>query len=228
VRGGTVTANFAAGNAPRFFATMVNRTTLGGLDVANVEAGSGAVTRIDDLSLSGATTNIQNIAGTANWTMGRWFKGEVTDAYDGSKRTLTGNNENLHYFIGNSPAAFPTTGTYTCASFRATDPSATTSTAQNFGTVTGTATLSFNSGGATLGTEITVTAGTGTHTATRTATLAAPTNSSIDNDFANGGEGVVRSLFEGGNGSFQAAQLYRLLLSNGTIYQGVVTWTCTL
>src|SRR3990167_6129253 len=133
VRSGKVEANFVAGNAPRFVMISLSknpggwnddRQATGTASPTVIEADTGAALAMSLVALSGAVTGIQDIAGNASWTLGRWSKGTMTDGGGAANANkLEDLDHSAHYFVGNTLAALPTSGVYNCAAFHATAPS---------------------------------------------------------------------------------------------------------
>ena len=233
LRNGTVATNFVKGNASRYYFASIGRQTTGALSTFNLEASSGAMTTIGTLSLTGAGNEISNIAGTSNWTMGRWAKGTIADSSATTPATPLVSNDSGHYFVGNNLGALPAAGTYACTNVTATEPTITSvpvslnnQTQLFVGQTIGTATLTFDGTGGTLSTAITVTAGGSSGTAAHSA-LISGTNSWVGKgNFFGGSDGALLSLFDAGAGAVQAVQAYKIRLPNGAAYNGIVTWRC--
>lgn len=232
VRTGTVAAKYVAGNAPRYIALQITGQSLGSLVTVNVESASGAITNLNTLSLSGDITDIQDIAGTANWAMGRWFRGTIDATATTAATTLSFDNSSLHYFVGNSLSVLPLSGNYACTGFNGTYPSliswpSNTSTPESFGRASGTATLSFSGLGGNLSTDLTVKIGSVSGNALFQGTIAATNSTIVKGGFYGSGSGAALTLFDAGGGKVQAVQGYKIVVSNGATYQGIATWTCS-
>lgn len=229
---GSVTAKFIVGNAPRYIALQIGEQRLGSATTVNVESTSGAIIAINTLSLSGEITNIQDIAGNANWAMGRWVKGTIDATATSAASPLKFDNSSLHYFVGNSLSALPTSGNYACNGFNGTQPSLISwpdnLVAKHFGSASGTATLSFNGTGGNLSTDLTVTVNATSTSVAFQGTISAVNSTIAKGGFYSRGSGAVLSLFDAGGGKIQAVQAYKIVVHDGATYQGIATWTCSL
>ncbi len=192
------------------------------------QSSSGAMTALNDTTLTGPAARTQDISGDAFSTQGRWTQGTVNRA--GSSRVLAG-NEAVHYVAFNRHNAFPDTGTFQCDAGRFTTPtyaggtqvpaSAQTGSASSSG-----ATLRFGSTGAVVSASYTVQAGTASDSRSLNVTIPSPTSMSIQGAYLGGNQGSAWSVGDGGNGTYLVVGAYRSMLSNAAIYQGVVTLRC--
>lgn len=226
---GSVSAAFSAGTGatPGYFLHGVGSQVLGQLNTFTQSA-SGAMTALNDRSLTGTPTATQDISGDAFHAQGRWTLGTVTSPSGAD--VLRGNNAAYHYLAYRRLAAFPATGSFACDSGRFTAPTyvggALVQADAHTGTATGSAALAFDGAGAKVTGRYSVQAGTGADTGDITATVTGPTHSSIGGAYLGGNEGTVAAIGDGGNGSFLVAVAYKAVLSNGANYQGVASFRC--
>lgn len=223
---GSVSARFVAGSASRYQLTGVSAQTFGGLS-ASVQSTSGAMTTLSTTVLSGNSVT-KDINGDATYAMGRWVAGTVTRS-SGSE-TLSGtDNRAYHYIALNSPAQFPTTGTLSCDAGAFTTPtyqSGGGGTSPNTGSATGSATLSFGTGGATVGGAVNVAASGSAGAATLNTTITSTTSTVITGAYLAGGAGAAVQIGDAGGGAFLVAASYAATLANGARYIGVAKFRC--
>jgi hypothetical protein len=233
-RNGKVDANYVMGHLPSYFAFQVGSLSTGKASQIEIEEASGAAIRIDDMTLSGDATDIQDIAGNANWTIGRWRAGTVTSVdHNGESKvtTLGGSNNSLHYFIGNTLTALPESGAYNCGGFQATSPTLIwgggkdTVARENLSNTA--ATLTVAEEGVVVATSFSITDGSATGSPSYQTTISDPGTSSVRGRFLAGGDGAMFRLYDAGDGKVQITQGYKATLSNNAGYQGIATWTCT-
>jgi len=230
---GAVTAPFAAGTGatPGYFLNGVGSQVLGQLNTFTQSA-SGAMTALNDRSLTGTATATQDVSGDAFHAQGRWTLGTVTSP--SGTDVLRGNNAAYHYLAYRRLAAFPASGSFACDAGRFTAPTYVGGTvvpaSAHSGTATGSAALTFDGAVATVKGRYSVQAGTGADAGSDTgdiaATVTGPTHSSIGGAYLGGNAGTVTAIGDGGNGSYLVAVAYKAALSNGANYQGVASFRC--
>lgn len=223
---GSVSARFAAGASSRYQLVGIGSQTFGRLD-SSVQASSGALTKLSDAVLGGNSAT-KDISGDASYAMGRWAAGTVTRS-SGSE-TLSGtDNRAYHYIALNSPGQFPTTGTLSCDAGAFTTPtyqSGGSGTSPNTGSASGTATLSFGAGGATVGGAVNVAASGSAGSATLGTTISSTSSASITGAYLSGGSGAAVQIGDAGGGAFLVAASYAATLANGARYIGVARFRC--
>lgn len=108
---GSVSAPFEPRPGARHMLLGVSSQSFGTL-TQSTQAASGAMTKLNDTTLTGATTT-KEISGDANFALGRWVAGTVTRS--SGAETLTGtDNRAYHYVAFNALPALPTTGSASC------------------------------------------------------------------------------------------------------------------
>lgn len=228
-----VAAPFAAGTGtpPGYFLNGVGSQVMGQLDTFTQSA-SGAMTALNDRTLTGTATATQDISGDAFHAQGRWTLGTVTSSAGAD--VLRGNNAAYHYLAYRRLTAFPASGTFACDAGRFTAPTyvggALVPASAHSGTATGSASLTFDGSGATVTARFSVQAGSGADAGSDTgdiaATVTGPTHSSIGGDYLGGSAGTVTAIGDGGGGSYLVAVAYKAALSNGAHYQGMASFRC--
>lgn len=223
---GSVSARFAAGASSRYLMVGIGSQTFGRLDTS-VQASSGAMTTLSTNVLSGSSVT-KEISGDASYALGRWAAGTVTRS-SGSE-TLSGtDNRAYHYLALNTPAQFPATGSLTCDAGVFTAPTyerGGSGTQPNSGTASGSATLSFGAGGATVGGAVNVAASGSAGSATLGTTVSSTSSASITGAYLSGGSGAAVQIGDAGGGAFLVAASYAATLANGARYIGVTRFRC--
>lgn len=223
---GSVSARFAAGASSRYQLVGIGSQTFGRLDTS-VQASSGAMTKLSDAVLSGNSAT-KDISGDASYALGRWAAGTVTRS-SGSE-TLSGtDNRAYHYLVVNTPAQFPATGSLTCDAGVFTAPTyerGGSGTQPNSGTASGSATLSFGAGGATVGGAVNVAASGSAGAATLGTTISSTSSASVTGAYLSGGSGAAVQIGDAGGGAFLVAASYAATLANGARYIGVARFRC--
>ena len=157
---GAVSARFVKGDSARFVFVSIGLQSNGKAGTL-VQDASGALSDINGIVFTGNPAVTREISGDASFAQGRWFKGTFSNAFGAT--SLTGNNASAHYVVYNSLAALPASGTPTCDAGTFTAPAymggASVSPAANFGTASGTASVSFDASGAKVVLAIDASAG---------------------------------------------------------------------
>lgn len=228
---GSVSANFVPGAVPRYMIVRNSGYSIGSATPI-VQSASGAITTLGPYTLSGVDVRIREIAGDASFALGRWVYGTVND--NGTPvDTLAGSATipNWHYLIYNELSALPgatinttcDSGEYSMPSYLSSSVPSSTLTA----TTTGSATLAFAGGIATINVSLLSTAGG----ASNTLNASSISWSSIHGISGAGtfysGSGTWVTVSDGGGGSYRIVGMYTTVLSNGVHYQGVYAFKCT-
>ena len=225
---GAVSARFVNGDNSRFVFTSIGLQSNGKASTL-VQDASGALSTIGSMVLTGNPSVTREISGDASFAQGRWFKGAFSSSTTAT--TLTGNNASAHYVAYNVLAALPATGTFTCDAGTFTAPSYTggsnIASSANFGTSTGSASLSFDGSGAKVALTIDASAGGSTGKVSATTTIASAASSSITGGYLSSGTGAQLMLGDGGAGRYLLLAAYKTQLANGANYQGVATFRCS-
>jgi hypothetical protein len=225
---GSVSASFAKGNAARYVLSGIGQI-VGNL-TNHIQAADGAVTALDNNTLSGQTV-VKDINGDASFALGRWSQGTVTTTNGSTLLDDTSNNA-YHYVLFNNLASLPTSGTYNCDTGKFTAPTyigGTNVTVSAYsGAATGSATLSFSAAGAALSATINTSAGGQTGAVTGTAVLSVPTATAFIGNYLGSGPGLVLTVSDGGAGRVHVIAPYRSTQSNGAKYQGIAVFSCSL
>ena len=225
---GAVSARFVNGDNSRFVFTSIGLQSNGKASTL-VQDASGALSTIGSIVLTGNPSVTREISGDASFAQGRWFKGAFSSSTTAT--TLTGNNASAHYVAYNVLAALPATGTFTCDAGTFTAPSYTggssIASGANFGTSTGSASLSFDGSGAKVALTIDASAGGSTGKVSAATTIASAASSSITGGYLSSGTGAQLMLGDGGAGRYLLLAAYKTQLANGANYQGVATFRCS-
>ncbi|WP_219114758.1 hypothetical protein [Janthinobacterium sp. UMAB-56] len=225
---GAVSARFVKGDSARFVFVSIGLQSNGKAGTL-VQDASGALSDINGIVFTGNPAVTREISGDASFAQGRWFKGTFSNAFGAT--SLTGNNASAHYVVYNSLAALPATGTPTCDAGTFTAPAymggASVSPAANFGTASGTASVSFDASGAKVVLSIDTSAGGSTGKVSASSSMASAGSSSIVGGYLSGGTGAQLVLADGGAGRYLLIAAYKAQLANGANYQGVATFRCS-
>lgn len=225
---GAVSARFVNGDNSRFVFTSIGLQSNGKAGTL-VQDASGALSTIGSIVLTGNPSVTREISGDASFAQGRWFKGAFSSSTTAT--TLTGNNASAHYVAYNVLTALPATGTFTCDAGTFTAPSYTggssIASSANFGTSTGSASLSFDGSGAKVALTIDASAGGSTGKVSAATTIASAASSSITGGYLSSGTGAQLMLGDGGAGRYLLLAAYKTQLANGANYQGVATFRCS-
>ena len=225
---GAVSARFANGDNSRYIFTSIGLQSSGKASPL-VQDASGALSTISGIVFTGNPAVTREISGDAAFAQGRWFKGAFSNSTGAT--TLSGNNASGHYVAYNVLAALPATGTFTCDAGTFTAPSYTggssVSSTANFGTASGTASMSFDASGAKVVLAIDASAGGSTGKVSASTTMASAASSSITGGYLSNGTGAQLMLGDGGAGRYLLIAAYKAQLANGANYQGVATFRCS-
>ncbi len=221
---GSVSAPFNRSTSARYQLTGVGSQSFGVLSTSAQDA-SGAMTSIGSSVLSGSTS-VKEIGGDASFAMGRWAAGTVTTTSGAT--TLTGtDNRAYHYIAINVPTVFPTSGTLTCDRGAFTTPTYTGGgNPGTTGDASGSATLTFSAGGATVGGTVSVSASGLSGWASLSGPIATPTSSLTTGAFFSNGTGAFTQIGDAGSGAYLLATSYAVTLTNGSRYIGVAKFRC--
>jgi hypothetical protein len=192
----------------------------------HVQQADGAVTAINDISLTG-TPVVADISGDASYAMGRWAGGTVNTSTGTQAFTA---NSAWHYLAYNVPAAFPASATtLICEAGNFTSPNyigGTGSGGTNFGRTSGSATLAFSDGKGNVGITLVVEAGGSSVTKTVTTNVTRGSTSVAGGGIGAGVDGVYVTIGDANSGAFTVQGGYELKLLNGTRYAGVYRFRC--
>lgn len=223
---GSVSAPFSRGTTARYQLVGVSRQSVGVLDTS-VQDASGAMTTLGTNVLSGDIA-VKEISGDASYAMGRWTAGTVTTRSGASTLSGTGNDV-YHYLTINLPTAFPTSGTFACDAgvFTAPTYASGAGSATVVGSATGSASLSFGTGGATVTGAINVTASGSSGSASLNGSVSEPSSATITGAYFSNGAGAYVQIGDGGAGSYLVATSFVAVLANGAHYIGVAKFRCS-
>ena len=221
---GSVSAPFERGATARYQLLGPGSQSFGVLSDSEQSA-NGAMTKLNSNVLSGNSAT-KEIAGDANFALGRWAAGTVTRS--SGVETLTGTDSRAYHYVAiNVLTALPTTGTPTCDAGVFTAPTYIAgSGAQGAGTASGSASLAFDSNGAAVGGTLTVTADGVSTTVSLNSNLATPTSTPITGAFLSAGTGAAIQLGASGTDAYVLAVGYAATLPSGARYQGVAKFRC--
>lgn len=223
---GAVSAKFARGDRARYQLLGVGVQAFGALSQSE-QAASGAMTRLNDNTLTGASTT-KEIGGDANFAIGRWTAGTV--ARSSGAETLTGaDNRAYHYLALNELKDLPASGKATCDAGVFTNPtyvSGGNGANPNSGTASGSSSLAFGSDGAAVGGAVKVTVGDAVGTVNFDTRIKSPSSTAITGSFLGAGAGAAITLGDHGGGAYVVALGYAATLPSGARYVGVAKFRC--
>lgn len=223
---GAVSAPFVRGARARY-QLLGSVAQSFGLLTRSEQAASGAMTRLDDTTLTGASIT-KDIAGDASFALGRWVAGTVTRT--SGAETLTGaDNRAYHYIALNELKALPASGNTTCDAGVFTSPTYVgggSGGMADSGAATGSATLSFGSEGAAVAGALKVAAGEAAGTVAFDAKVQTPSSMAITGNFLSGGAGTGITLGDHGGGAYAIAVSYAATLASGARYEGIAKFRC--
>lgn len=227
---GAVSAVFVPNGIGQEFAEMSWIGNSAGATSSFVQP-AGALTNLYKYALSGTPTVTQDIAGDANFTLGRWVWGTVTDTSTSSVvDTMNGSlvNAAWHYVLVNKLSALPTSGSKTCDTGTFTHPTYDNGTFNtNVAVTTGSnATLSFSASGASYSFTLTTTLGATSHTLNFSNTNVGLGLVSIGQGFGAGVAGGYGVLSDGGGGTIRISGLYANYQNPGIGYYGTYSFLC--
>lgn len=228
---GAVSAVFAASGVSQSFFVISRVGNSAGSTASFVQA-AGPLSSVYVFAHSGTPAVTQDIAGDANFTIGRWVWGTVTntstsavvDTMDGSLA-----NSSWHYVLGNKLSALPTSGSKVCDSGTFTQPSYVVygSSSANVAVTTGrNASLSFAASGASVSFTLDTTMGATTRTLNFANTNVGLGLASIGNGFGNGIAGGYVMLGDAGGGAIRINGLYSNYQNAGFSYYGTFSFLC--
>ncbi len=198
-----------------------------GLLSQSEQAASGAMTRLNDNTLTGSSAT-KDINGDANFAIGRWTVGTVTRS--SGAETLTGSdNRAYHYLALNELKSLPASGTPACDAGVFTSPTYVgggTGAAVNSGAASGSSTLSFGSEGAAVTGSVKVTVGDAVGTVSFDTKVKSPSSTSVTGSFLSAGSGAGITLGDHGGGAYAIAVGYSAMLPSGARYMGVAKFRC--
>ncbi|WP_454719855.1 MULTISPECIES: hypothetical protein [Cupriavidus] len=188
----------------------------------------GAMTGLGGFALAGATTQVSEVSGGADFALGRWTAGTVTGPQGHSEVLDGGARGSWHYLAIKPLQGLPANWTYRCGTPRATAMTFVNginidNNAQS-GVIGGSAKLSFANGTGTLDFRL-----AGRARVSRgelKGTLALTAAMARHGDFDVGGPGARIWLGWAGRGAILIAMPYRLRLGNGALFQGGVVFRC--
>lgn len=223
---GSVSAKFVRGERARYQLFGVGSQSFGVLRESE-QADSGAMTRLNDVTLTG-TTATKEINGDASFALGRWVAGTVTRS--SGAETLTGmDNRAYHYVALNELKELPTSGSPACDAGVFTSPTYVgggSGAAANAGAATGSATLTFGSDGAAVTGAITLKVGDATTTVNFNTKVASPSSTAVNGALLSGGSGTSITLGDHGAGAYVMAVGFAGALPSGARYLGMAKFRC--
>ncbi|HEY0585348.1 MAG TPA: hypothetical protein VGD52_04385 [Pseudoduganella sp.] len=226
---GSVDAPFVAGAKPRFL--MTGRLgQMSGIASPLTQTSDGAVTVMGSTTLTGTTIATQDISGNASFAQGRWSVG--TAKFASSTLTMTGDSfDAFHYSVYNSLETFPTNGSMTCNSGKFTRPGysgGTVRSTDNFGTSTGSASVTFDGAGANVSLVIATTGAGASGTVNLSGTVKTGNATYISGGLGGTGNGGMVAVGDAGNGAVNVIAIYNVVVANEnkTSYSGIATFTC--
>ncbi|MFC0402291.1 hypothetical protein [Paraburkholderia rhizosphaerae] len=223
------TAPFAKAQAARYI-WIGNGASVVGTLASLSQTASGAVTVINNISLTGEVA-VNDVYGDTFFAMGRWAKGTVTS---GDKTSVLDgvSNAAAHYVLVNDLAMLPTSGSYHCDSGKYTAPTyiagSKVPSSAYAGASTGSATLAFDTTGATAAISLQTSAGGSAGAANSTATIKSPSATSVGSFISSQPAGIEITLGDGGDGKVLIVAAYKTTLNNGAQYQGVGVFNCSM
>ena len=223
---GSVSAPFARGTSARHLLLGIGSQVFGNLTQSE-QAPSGAMVRLNDITLTGGNRVTKDIAGDASFAIGRWTAGTVTRS--SGAETLTGqDNRTYHYLAANNLQALPTSGAATCDAGKFTTPTYVGGTAgAQSGSASGSAQLVFDGSGVTVSGSIKVTVGSESgNVSLGDAKIASTTSTAITGAFLSGGAGAALQLGDHGGGAYLLGVGYSATLPNGARYTGIAKFRC--
>lgn len=223
---GSVSAPFARGERARYLFLGVGAQSFGVLSQSE-QAASGAMTRLNDNTLTGASAT-KEINGNANFAIGRWAVGTVTRS--SGAETLTGtDNRAYHYLALNELKTLPASGPPTCDAGVFTSPTYVgggSGAVANSGAASGSSTLAFGSEGAVVTGTVKVTVGDAVGTVNFDTKVKSPSSTSVTGSFLSAGAGAGIALGDHGSSAYAIALGYSATLPSGARYTGVAKFRC--
>ena len=204
-----------------------------------VQTASGALARVSQFSVAftGNTGDspfvTKNIAGDANYALGRWVQGTVVQSTLAagviSTTVLPGTDEgSYHYVAYNIPASFPATGNYACALQSGTTPTRVSGSGPDTGAFSGDAlALSFDAGGAHPSGALSISIGNETLTTSLPTRMVASASLGITGEFLANGPGAAAQVADAGSGGYALAVGVTAQSANGALYRGIAYLRCS-
>ena len=227
---GAVSAPFAKANVARYMVNSVGGQNSGVLRSV-VQDGSGALSEISGIALTGADAATRNISGDASFAQGRWIKGTVTSA--SGNYTFEAVNASTHYVVYNALAALPASGTVSCDAGVFTAPNYTGGLSgwqtSYFGSASGSGSMAFDASGVKVDVTIDTQAG-GSSGQLKGSTVFSPSMPDamgFTGMYMASGNGMQLMLGDGGPGRYLLVVGYKTTLANGANYQGIATFRCS-
>ncbi len=228
---GSVSAVFVANGIGQGFFIEYGGGNMAGNATSFVQA-TGALSRLSVYAHSGSPAVTQDIAGDADFVLGRWVWGTVTNTTTSAVlETMNGSmaNNAWHYVLVNKLSVLPTSGTMVCDSGTFTHPSYIVygSSSENVAVTTGrNASLSFSASGASYAFTLDTTMGATTHTINFSKANTGLGVASIGNGFGNGVAGGYGFLSDGGGGAIRISGIYENNQIAGIRYLGTYSFRC--
>jgi len=233
---GGISAPFQFGNASRYMLISPTSTSIGGSLTGAQQDANGIMTTIGGYQLSGDYA-AQDIAGDANFAIGRWVQGTVTFSTSAmtTTTTLTSTGASAYHYIAYQwPGTLPSAASLHCAGGNFTIPTyasggGSKATPAHIGTAaSGTADIAFSNGTATLSGLLTVNANGETANLTLNNTLGlTPSALTVSGTVLSiSGSGAAFQLADEGNGTYGLAIMYILPMPSGASYIGVGRLDC--
>ncbi len=221
-----VATAYVQGSAPAYHIAGVSEQSFGVLKTAE-QLADGSVVTVNSYQLTGTARAVADVAGDADFALGRWRKGTATTS-SGSSQLESFSNGAYHYVVYNKPTAFPASGTYKCDEGKFTSPSQVSGTSTTyFANATGTANLSFANSVATVDVTISITAGNSRGTLTYNGrTLQTPDAYTIAGAYLGSGAGMVIGTATGANNQLRIVSPFRVIAGDSG-YVGIAVFTCT-
>jgi hypothetical protein len=188
---------------------------------------SGAVTKLGSTTLGGAPV-VVDISGNASFAMGRWSGGTVTTS-SGSSELKASAGDAMHYLVYNTLPAMPAAGSLTCSTGNftsSTDKAGSSTSPDSLGAASGSATIVVDALGAHITMKLANKLGSDSAEASYTGDFESPTVGIFKEGYLTNTQGAYIALADAGGGAVRLVTSYRLLLSNGLLYQGVATFAC--
>ncbi len=227
---GAVSAVFAASGVGQSFFVVSGMGNSAGTTASFVQA-AGPLSSVYVYAHSGAPAVTQDIAGDANFTIGNWVWGTVTNTSTSAVMdTMNGSmaNSSWHYVLGNKLSALPTSGSKVCDSGTFTHPSYVIygSSTTNVAVTTGrNASLSFAASGASISFTLDTTMG-GTTTSINANKTNAGNGLILFNGVGGGVAGGYVMLGDAGGGAIRINGLYSNYQNTGFSYYGTFSFLC--